>query len=190
MLFFIEAFLLAFIGCVATNIDNILLVLSSDNPLKARQSVLVFIVTLEVYILLALAMSYGVDLTIPKFIVWLGLIPLSIGLYELRPRRKLNNDGSASSTLSFAALAITLAVNSIDTLIVQLVLFSDIASQYHLVALAGATVAAAALGLTAFLLLTRPASAKKLLPMASKARPWVLIAVGVLILMDSGFDVQ
>ena len=36
----------------------------------------------------------------------------------------------------------------------------------------------------------RPASAKKLLPMASKARPWVLIAVGVLILMDSGFDVQ
>ena len=190
MLFFIEAFLLAFIGCVATNIDNILLVLSSDNPLKARQSVLVFIVTLEVYILLALAMSYGVDLTIPKFIVWLGLIPLSIGLYELRPRRKLNNDGSASSTLSFAALAITLAINSIDTLIVQLVLFSDITSQYHLVALAGATVAVAALGLTAFLLLTRPASAKRLLPMACQARPWVLIAVGVLILMDSGFDVQ
>ncbi len=190
MLFFIEAFVLAFVGCIATNIDNILLVLSSGNPHRARQTVLVFIVTLEVYILLALAMSYGIDLTIPRFIVWLGLIPLSIGIYELRPGRKLHGDGSKTSTVSLTALGITLAVNSFDTLIVQMVLFSDFATQYHLAALAGATAAAVVLGLTAFLLLTRPASAEKLLPIASRARPWILIAVGVLILMDTGFDVQ
>jgi len=190
MLFFIEAFSLAFVGCIATNIDNILLVLSSGNPRRAQQTVLVFVVTLEVYILLALLMSYGVDLTIPRFIVWLGLIPLSIGLYELRPGRKLNNDGSNGATITLAALGITLAINSFDTLIVQMILFSDFATQYHLTALAGATTAAVVLGLTAFLLLTRPASAKRLLPIASRARPWVLIAVGILILMDTGFDVQ
>ena len=190
MLLFIEAFVLAFVGCIATNIDNILLVLSSGNPHRARQTVLLFIVTLEVYILLALLMSYGVDLTIPRFIVWMGLIPLSIGLYELRPGRILNIDGSNGATISLAALGITLAVNSLDTLIVQMVLFSDFAAQFHLAALAGATAAAVVLGLTAFVLLTRPASAKRLLPMASMARPWILIAVGVLILMDTGFDVQ
>lgn len=186
----VEAFTLAFIACVATNIDNILLVLSSSNPDKARQSTLVFVFILEVYILLALMMSFGVDLTIPRYIVWLGLIPLSIGVYELRPRRKMNSDGSNDAVIPLAALAITLSINSIDTLIVQLVMFSDIATAYHPAALSGATAAAIVLGLTAFFLLIRPASAKRLLPIAAKARPWILIAVGLLILMDTGFDTQ
>lgn len=190
MLIYVEAFALAFIGCIATNIDNILLVLSSSSPDKARQSTLVFVFILEVYILLALLMSFGVDLTIPRYIVWLGLIPLSLGLYELRPRRKINNDGSNDAVIPLAALAITLSINSIDTLIVQLVMFSDIATEYHTSALSGASAAAIVLGLTAFFLLTRPASAKKLLPFAAKARPWILIAVGLLILMDTGFDTQ
>lgn len=190
MLLFAEAFALAFIGCIATNIDNILLVLSSGSPHKARQSALVFVVILEVYILLALLMSYGVDLTIPRSIVWLGLIPFSIGVYELRPWRQSSQDGSNTATITLAALAITLSINSIDTLIVQVVLFSDFATQYHMAALAGATVAAVLLGLSAFVLLTRPASAKRLLPFATKARPWILIAVGLLILMDTGFDTQ
>jgi cadmium resistance protein CadD (predicted permease) len=190
MLIYVQAFILAFIGCIATNIDNILLVLSSGSPQKARQSALVFVVILVTYILLALVMSYGVDLTIPRFIVWLGLIPFSIGLYELRPWRKTNEDGSKMATISITALGITLAINSLDTLIVQLVMFSDFATAYHTAGLAGATTAAAILGLTAFGLLKHPASAKRLLPFAAKARPWILIAVGLLILMDSGFDTQ
>ncbi len=190
MLLYAEAFALTFLGCVATNIDNILLVLSSGSQQKARQSALVFVVILEVYILLALLVSYGVDLTIPRSIVWLGLIPFTIGVYELRPWRKSNKDSSNPAVLPLAGLAITLAINSLDTLIVQMVLFSDFATQYHLVALAGASAAAMALALTAFVLLTRPASAKRLLPIASKARPWILIAVGLLIMMDTGFDTQ
>ena len=121
MLIFAEAFALAFIGCVATNIDNVLLVLSSGSPHRARQSTLIFVVILEVYILLALMISFGVDLTIPKSIVWLGLIPFSIGVYELRPWRKNNSDDSNLTAIPLAALAITLALNSIDTLIVQVV---------------------------------------------------------------------
>lgn len=190
MLIFVEAFALAFIGCVATNIDNILLVLGSGSPNKARQSALVFVIILELYILLALLMSYGVELTLPRSIVWLGLIPFSIGVYELRPWRKINSDKSTITAIPLVALAITLAINSIDTLIVQVVLFSDFATQYHLAGLAGATAAVMVLGWTAFFLLTRPASAKRLLPIAAKARPWILILVGILILMDTGFDVQ
>jgi len=94
MLLYVEAFALAFVGCVATNIDNMLLVLSAGNPHRARQSALLFVVILEVYILLALLVSYGVDLSIPRSIVWLGLIPFSIGVYELRPWRKTNTDSS------------------------------------------------------------------------------------------------
>jgi cadmium resistance protein CadD (predicted permease) len=135
-------------------------------------------------------MSYGVELTIPRSIVWLGLIPFSIGAYELRPWRQIDKDSTNTAAITLAALGITLSINSIDTLIVQVVLFSDIATEYHTVALVGATTAALLLGLTAFVLLTRPASAKRLLPIASKARPWILIAVGLLIMMDTGFDTQ
>jgi len=188
MLIYAEAFVLTFLGCVATNIDNILLVLSSGNTYKARQSALIFVLILEVYILLALMLSYGVELTIPRSIVWLGLIPFTIGVYELRPRRKINKDSKNLAVIPLAALAVTLSINSIDTLIVQVVLFSDIATKYHPAALAGASVAAVMLGSTAFALLIRPASAKRLLPIAAKARPWILIAVGLLILMDTGFD--
>ena len=72
MLIHLEAFALAFFGCVATNIDNILLVLSSSNPNKARQSTLLFFFILLTYILLALLISFGVELTIPRTIVWFG----------------------------------------------------------------------------------------------------------------------
>jgi cadmium resistance protein CadD (predicted permease) len=140
--------------------------------------------------LLALMLSFGVELTIPRSIVWLGLIPFTIGVYELRPWHKNNGDNSKLTAISLLALAVTLAINSIDTLIVQVVLFSDFASQYHLAALAGASTAAAILALSAFYLLSKPASANKLLPIASKVRPWILIAVGLLILMDTGFDTQ
>lgn len=190
MLLYLEAFVLAFVGCIATNIDNILLVLSSGSPKKARQSSVLFVVILVIYILLALMMSYGVELTIPRSIVWLGLIPFTIGVYELRPWRKTSEDSSKTAAISVAALGITLSINSLDTLIVQLVMFSDFATEYHTAGLAGATGAAVVLGLTAFGLLTHPAGAKRLLPLASKARPWILIVVGLLILMDTGFDTQ
>lgn len=185
-----EAFALAFIGCIATNIDNILLVLSSGNPNNARQSTLLFVVILVGFVLLGLIASYGVDLTIPRFIVWLGLIPFTLGVYELRPGRKLNEDGSNTTVIPLTALALTLTLNSFDTLIVQMVLFSDFATQYHIAALAGATTAAVGLGLSTFVLLTRPATARRILPIASKIRPWILIIVGLLILMDTGFDTQ
>ena len=189
MLIFLEAFALAFIGCIATNIDNILLVISASSPQKARQSALLFVVILQIYIFLALMMSYGVELTIPRSIVWLGLIPFTIGVYELRPWRMTNENSSKTGQVSLLTLGVTLSVNSLDTLIVQLVMFSDFATGYHRAGLAGAAGAAVLLGLTAFGLLTRPASAKRLLPLAAKARPWILIAVGLLILMDTGFDV-
>lgn len=188
MLIYAEAFALAFMGCAATNIDNVLLVLSSGSPHKARQNALVFVVILELYILLALILSYGVDLSLPGFITWLGLIPLTLGVYELRPRRKTDSNNSNPGAIPLAALAITLAINSIDTLIVQVVLFSDFATQYHPVALAGASVAAMAMSFAIFVLLTRPVIARRILPMAAKLRPWILIAVGIFILMDTGFD--
>ena len=185
-----EAFALAFAGCTATNIDNLMLVLASGVAAGARRAALVFLVTLVVVIVLALLISMGVDLVMPRFIAWVGLIPMSMGLYALWPRQSVEAASGMQNGLSIISLALPLAVNSLDTLLVQTILFSDFASTYHPAALAGAVGAAALLAAAAFVLLSRHGRAGRLLALAEHARPWILIAVGALIFMDTGFDTQ
>ncbi len=55
-------------------------------------------------------------------------------------------------------------------------------------ALAGALSAAAALTLLAWYIISVPSGARRVIPLAEKWRPWLLMAIGVLILTDTGFD--
>jgi cadmium resistance protein CadD (predicted permease) len=190
MLIHSEAFALAFFGCAATNLDNLVLVLALADRASARRGALAFFATLTLVILMALAISMAVDLVMPRFVAWVGLVPLSMGLYELRPRRAADRSQSGGGNLRTLSLVLPLAANSVDTLLVQTILFSDLASTYHLTALAGAIGAAAVLTAAAAVLLSRQGRAEALLNLASRARPWILIVVGVLIFMDTGFDTQ
>ena len=85
-------------------------------------------------------------------------------------------------------LALPLAANSMDTMAVQAALFSDISTRYHVAALSGAFAAAVALALLAWFIISSPAMAKHVLPVAARLRPWLLIVIGAIILMDTGFD--
>jgi hypothetical protein len=184
-----EAILLALFACLATNIDNLLLVLSGGSATRARGDATVFLLVISAAVGLALVISLGIDLTMPRAIAWVGLVPMAMGIYELRPGP--SGDGSGGATaLPLGMLAVTLAVNSLDTVLVQTVLFADIASGYHLAALAGSMAAAILLAFSAYVLLSRQGATARLLRLAAKARPWILIAVGLLILMDTGFDTQ
>lgn len=185
-----EAFALAFAGCAATNLDNLMLVLASGVAAGARRAALVFFVTLVIVVVLALLISMGVDLVMPRFIAWVGLIPMSMGLYALWQRRSAGREAGLRNGLSIMSLTLPLAANSLDTLLVQTILFSDLATAYHLAALAGAAGAAGLLAAAAFMLLSRHVRADRALALAERARPWILIAVGALIFMDTGFDTQ
>jgi hypothetical protein len=57
-------------------------------------------------------------------------------------------------------------------------------------ALTGAAGTAGLLAAAAVVVLSWQGRARSLLNLASRARPWILIAVGVLIFMDTGFDTQ
>jgi cadmium resistance protein CadD (predicted permease) len=183
-----EAILLAFLACLATNIDNLLLVLSGGSAARARLDAAAFLAVLSVAVGLALMISFGIDLGMPRAIAWVGLIPLAMGFYELRPRPCGETAGAAA--LPLGALTLTLTANSLDTLLVQTVLFADMATGYHAAALAGSLAAAVLLALCAYVLLSRQGATARLLRLATRARPWILIAVGLLILMDTGFDTQ
>ena len=187
MLIHSEAFALALFGCMATNIDNILLVLASGDRQHAIRSAGVFVLVLSTVILLGLFISMGIDLAIPRSVAWVGLVPMTMGIYELTPMAR-GETASKRGAASMMALALPLAANSFDTLLVQTVLFSDFSSKYHASALAGAFTAAGLMALLAYRVLTSEGVAQRLLPLAAKFRPWLLIIVGVLILMDTPFD--
>ena len=188
MLIYIEVFLLAAFGCFATNIDNALLVLASSKQARPGLGVTVFLAVLSSVILLGLALSLAVDLAIPRHVAWLGIVPISMGLYELTPLSGNGNQGRGTAG-SVMALLLPLTANSLDTLLVQTVLFSDIANRYNLVALAGAVAAAFVMAATIRRILANPGASSRLLPLAARFRPWLLIVVGLLILLDTPYDV-
>lgn len=189
MLNYLEAFWLALVACAATNVDNILLALATGDRLRAGRFAATFFGVLALVVLLALALSQGADLVMPRFINWIGLIPFGLGVLEFRHRRirVSNQPGEHAPLLGAAAV---LAANSLDTLLVQTILFSDTASPYELATLGGSMTAAVLLAGLALLLLTRPRLADRLIPPAARARPWILMAVGLLIFLDTGFDTQ
>jgi cadmium resistance protein CadD (predicted permease) len=190
MLIHAEAFALAFVGCAATNLDNLLLVLASARRTGARSAAMVFFGTLAAVIVLAMLISMGVDLVMPRFLAWIGLVPLSMGLYELWPRAAAGEPEAGIGRSAALSLLFPLAANSMDTLLVQTILFSDFSSRYHPAALAGAVGAAGLLAAAAIVILSRQGHAERWMSVAARVRPWLLIAVGVLIFMDTGFDTQ
>lgn len=188
MLIFGGAFALALVACLSTNLDNLLLVLSGGTSERARADATVFLAVMATAIGLALLISLGVDrFAVPSFFAWIGLVPLTLGIYELQPRRP-EQAGPGGRPLLPGALAVVLAANSLDTLLVQTVVFADYAEGYHLAALLGAGAAALGLAALARMLLSRHGPTSRLLAFAAKARPWILIGVGAMILMDTGFD--
>ena len=183
-----EVFALAAMGCYITNFDNILLVVSSGGRLHAARSALVFFIMLTLAILAGLFISLGVDTALPSAISWVGLVPVSMGIYELFARSRKADHPPSLQAGSAIALALPLAANSLDTVAVQAALFSDIANRYHAAAIAGAFSAAATLTLLAWYIISVPSAARRLIPLAEKWRPWLLMIIGILILTDTGFD--
>lgn len=188
MLNLLEAFSLAFAACVSTNIDNVLLVLAVGKRSNARGSAAVFFAVLAAVVVLSLGLSRGADLLLPRSMGWLGLVPLGMGLFELRPGR--GKESRQRSDLPLAGIAALLAANSFDTLIVQTILFTDSATPYDLVSLVGALTAALVMSAAAFVLISHRGIADRLMPAAARLRPLLLIVIGAMIMMDTGFDIQ
>jgi len=188
MLIYAEAFAVAFAGCAATNLDNIMLMLAGASRERPRPYAFAFFAVLGSAIGLGLLASLGVDVAVPRVIAWAGLLPLSMGIYELRPHKETSGPRKSGAAVPLPAFTLTLAANSLDTLVVQTVVFTDLEAGYHGAAAVGSLTAAALIAGAGFVLLSRRGAGSRLLAAAARVRPWILILVGILILMDTGFD--
>jgi cadmium resistance protein CadD (predicted permease) len=190
MIVFIETATLAGLACLSTNIDNLVIVLGHTDNRGALRSSAVFFLTLSLVILTAFTLALGADFLPKNQVGWIGLAPLLMGLHLLW---KSSRPGSSLETthkkLSLTALAVLLAINSGDTLVVQTAVFSDLATAYHMASLAGSLAAASLLTLLAvgFHRFLNPES--RLICWARRLQPVILIFVGLFILIDTPFDI-
>ena len=78
-------------------------------------------------------------------------------------------------------LILALAANSMDTVAVQAALFADVATEHHAAALTGGFASAAALAALARRLMTGPDIPESLMLAVERARPWLLVVIGLLL---------
>jgi cadmium resistance protein CadD (predicted permease) len=190
MLIAIEAATLAFIALLSTNLDNLLLVLAWPPGKGLKRSAVLFLMTMTVVVVLSWWLSLAIDHSASSVLVWAGFIPLGMGLYELlRRSRGPDNSEDSERQSGAASLVVMLMANSGDTLAVQTALFADLATVVHVPGLLGSILGALILAVLAFIIVNSPGVNRGWLGPVSRARPWLLMIIGILILMDTDFDI-
>ncbi len=187
LIFLLEAALFGATAVVATNLDNLLLSVSIAQVDGIRRTAVVFLSIQALVIALALGLSQLLEGFPGHWIGYLGILPVSLGIFELI--RRIEHE-AVPATFGIFSSALLLASNSGDSLAVLMVTFSDQSEKFDVVTAIGAGLAAVALTAAMLLLSTRTVAVQYLGPLARKLQPWLMIFVGLVVLWDSPIDVQ
>lgn len=184
----ITALILAAVGYVSTNVDNLVLMgtISAGHP--DQRAVTNGYIAASVAVLVASVAFIFLSLLIaPNLIGYLGLLPIALGLRMLLGSGgdPTSGSGKAPAAMSIAAV---LFANSSDTIAVFGSLIAE--SERHVIV---ALLVGFVLASIAWLALIRRASnrllsSSRVQSMAMRVMPFVMIAIGIYILLDSGTD--
>jgi len=181
----------------ATNLDNLLILVFLLGGSDARKAwvllgFLVAVICLVSIAALGVALGAWLD---PGLVGYLGLAPLSIGIYALYHQHfaaapdaagwQLQSRSGAGLGLSSFTLMLG---NSGDSLAVLMPLLAESNRESLLLIIACYLLAAVLWSLLSLLIAGREALARRIERSGSNLVPWVLIVVGVYILMDTGTD--
>ncbi|WP_164658742.1 cadmium resistance transporter [Tropicibacter sp. Alg240-R139] len=181
----------AAVAQVLTNIDNLAALLALSLVVGKWRAISGYIAAQVVILALALAVAVGSDQLVPANVGLLGLIPIGLGLRGIWQQLR-NEDGDQvmafSRSSSFAMTGFLFLSLSMDSLAVMAPLLADSTPLFRVAALVGAVVAVLALGVIGliFALTTRPTGLWTL--RFERLAPFVMIAAGIYVLLDSGTD--
>jgi len=182
-----------------TNLDNLILgVLTLGAQHRRTLPILLGMVTASLLVLLLSGVGVAIGAAFDANLLgYLGIAPIAIGLYMLfyagRGQPALTEEASAVQEGSSAAgiwLGTTtlLFANSGDTLAILLPLLVESGRSAALV-IAGSFLTCAVLwALLARLLSRQPMLVRRLQDSGERFVPWIMIAVGIYILLDTGTD--
>ena len=203
--FAVAAEALAIAGLVAlsyasTNIDNfvVLSAYSAKSGYRPLYVKMTFVLVCLIVIAISLALARAADALIADKLRYLGFIPTGIGLYQLAnllfarpgageeaPDQELRLVGWSL----YLGFGLALLANSSDSVIVLAPLFADLGLAFVVVCAAAAVAVAIAMSTTATLVASHPLLRAQIEKVADWALPFLLIAIGLMIVLDRPADV-
>ena len=181
----------AVIAHAATNLDNLAIMVGLILTVGQMRTLAGYLIAQVIMLSAALLVSLGLEAELPHQVGYLGLIPLALGVFTLA-RRYMSDpqDAEAPVAKSHIAAVTALFVSvSFDSFAVLTPLLADSAQIYTAAILLGA--AASAIGLAvlgAALAAMAPGRASSLGRLEWLA-PYVMIAIGLSVLANTGTDI-
>lgn len=173
----------AALALVMTNLDNLALMVALLARLPARKVAGAYALALGIILILALLVAEGAQ-AFPRYVGYLGVVPILLGLRELL-RRHGEAPATAERASTFVALVLTFLSVSTDSLSVLAPLLADAAPGYRFAGLYGAVAAGSALVLAG---LGASGLSARLGAMLERLAPFVMIAVGIYVLLNTATD--
>ena len=173
---------------VATNLDNLAMLLVLAYSVGRQKALAGFLLAQAIVIGLAMALGGGAEALTGVHSRWLGLVPIAFGIRAFR-RQEGTQAALPGSAGALAVTALFLGL-SFDTLAVLTPVFADSALRYDLDALTGASLSSLAIGGSVYALTRAPIRSLPAVEKINRIAPFVMIAAGIYVLLDTGTDLQ
>ena len=176
---------------LATNLDNLAIMVGLILTIGQLRTLSGYLVAQTIMLAAAYVVSEGIEAELPHQVGYLGLIPIALGFYALFRRHfttEVEADEPAGRSHVVAVVALFLSV-SFDSFAVLTPLLADSGQVFTAGILIGAGVSALALGLLgAALAQLAPTKAARLERLEWLA-PYVMIAIGLYVVVNTGTDI-
>ena len=186
----VSAVILATVAYASTNLDNLFL-LGAMAAGSGRHRTVIAGFAFASVLILGVSMSFSLlsHLIAPRMLGWLGIVPIAMGLRQLFFRGRSRNQ-VGSGQVSAQAVTLLLVANSADTLAVFGSLFAESETLVVIVLALGFAVTAIIWGGLVKVVSGGSARLSSLTAIAARAVPFVMIALGTYVLLDTGTDLQ
>jgi cadmium resistance protein CadD (predicted permease) len=191
---------LSAVSYVSTNLDNLILLSAYGAKPGTRPFFvkLTFVFVCLIVLLVSLALARAADTLPTKNIRYLGLIPLTLGIYQLA-RLLMGWGGDKSDGLdktpgpigfaTYFGFALILLANSSDSVSIMTPLFADLKPAFVLICFAAAVTMAIMMSSLANHLVRHPATRSFVEKIGKWVLPFLLIGIGLLIFTDKPADI-
>lgn len=174
----------------ATNLDNLALLIVLTQTMGPARASLAYVASQVLVFSAAQMFSLGFSTTFGTSANYLGLVPIVIGCYTLLFGTKPAKETSSSNRASYLMATATFTVLSFDTLAIFAPILADGAPIRDYSALAGGSISVVFISFAPILFRHSGAACLRLTKNLEKVVPFVIIAVGMYVLLDTPDDLN
>lgn len=175
---------------VATNLDNLALLIAFLAGMRRLQALGGFVLAQVIVLFVAAGVAEGIEATISQWAGYLGIVPLSLGLWGLRNQWTSQEGADKSSSVkgTFLGCLVMFLSLSTDSFAAFAPLLADTRQTLRVSLLIGAGTALALLAMLGVILSRYARHSTGPLARLDRLGPYAMIVVGVYVLANTGTD--